>query len=234
MIRFAVVGTGWRSHFFLRTAAACPDCFDVTAVVSRTPEKKQEFHQLYGVKLVPTLDDAIATKPLFVLTSLPMTINPGVLHQLVDRTMPVLSERAPGKTLDDLTRLAARVKQGAKIQVTEQYFLQPHHAARLAFVHSRKFGRVSQAQISADGGLGLLRKYLGVSLENPTITATAVTSPLLKFNKRLEPEAGATLVNSNQTIAWLDYGDRFGVFDFDGEQYGSPIRNQRVLVRGER
>ena len=234
MIRFAIVGTGWRSHFFLRTAAACPDLFEVTALVSRTPDKKEEFRRRYGVNLVPSMDDAIATKPLFILTSLPMAVNPGVVHELADRNMPVLSERAPGKTLEDLTGLSARVKKGAKIQVTEQYFLQPHHAARIAFVHCGKLGRISQAQIAADGGPGLLRKYLGVSFENPTITATSFRSPLVKFNKRLELEAGASLVASDQTIAWLEFGDRFGVFDFDGEQYGSLIRNQRVLVRGER
>ena len=76
MIRFAIVGTGWRSHFFLRTAAACPDRFKVTALVSRTPEKKEEFHRRYGVALVPSLDDAIATNPLFILTSLPMAVTP--------------------------------------------------------------------------------------------------------------------------------------------------------------
>ena len=234
MIRFAIVGTGWRSHFFLRIASACPDRFEVTALVSRTPEKKEEFHKRYGVTLVPSLDDAIATNPLFILTSLPMAVNPAMLHQLADRNMPVLSERAPGKTLEHLTELSARVNKGAKIQITEQYFLQPHHAARIAFAHCGKLGRVSQAQIAADGGLGLLRKYLAVSFENPTITATSFRSQLMKFNKRLEPSAGANLVGSGQTIAWLDFGDRFGVFDFDYEQYGSLIRNQRVLVRGER
>ena len=91
MIRFAIVGTGWRSHFFLRTAAACPDRFEVTALVSRTPEKKEEFHRQYGVTLVPSLDAAIATNPLFVLTSLPQAVNPGVLHQLADRRVPILS-----------------------------------------------------------------------------------------------------------------------------------------------
>ena len=57
MIRFAIVGTGWRSHFFLRTAAACPDLFEVTALVSRTPDKKEEFRRRYGVNLVPSMDD---------------------------------------------------------------------------------------------------------------------------------------------------------------------------------
>lgn len=194
-------------------SSCAPPLLALTALVSRTPEKKEEFHRRYGVTLVPSLDDAITTNPLFILTSLPMAVNPGVLHQLADRNMPVLSERAPGKTLEHLTGLSARVKKGAKIQITEHYFLQPHHAARIAFAHCGKLGCVSQAQIAADGGLGLLRKYLAVSFENPTITATSFRSQLTKFNKRLEPSAGANLVGSDQTIAWLDFGNRFGVFD---------------------
>ena len=39
---------------------------------------------------------------------------------------------------------------------------------------------------------------------------------------------------SQQTIAYLDYGDKLGVFDFTGDQYFSWIRSPRVLVRGER
>ncbi len=233
MIRFAIVGTGWRSHFFLRTAVACPDRFEVTALVSRTPEKKEEFHRLYGVKLVPSLDDAVATNPLFILTSLPSAVNPRVVCELAARNVPVLSERHPGKTLEDLTGLAALVKQGAKIQVTNQFYLQPHHAARLAFVQSGKLGRISQAQISAERGFGLLRKFLGVTFENPTITATSIAAPLIKFNNFRDAREGAALVDSHQTIAWFDYGDRFGIFDFDDAQYGSLIRNQRMLVRGD-
>ena len=38
-----------------------------------------------------------------------MAVNPAVVHELADRNMPVLSERAPGKTLEDLTGLSARV-----------------------------------------------------------------------------------------------------------------------------
>ena len=35
MINFGIVGTGWRSEFFLRIAAACPDKFRVVGLVTR-------------------------------------------------------------------------------------------------------------------------------------------------------------------------------------------------------
>ena len=38
---------------------------------------------------------------------------------------------------------------------------------------------------------------------------------------------------STQTIAWLDFGGRLGVYDFCGDQYFSWVRGQRLLVRGE-
>ncbi|MCZ6636216.1 MAG: Gfo/Idh/MocA family oxidoreductase, partial [bacterium] len=235
MIPFAIVGTGWRSHFFLRIARACPDRFTVTAVVSRNPQKAQALNDQYGVQLVPSLDDAISTNPLFIVTSVPRAVNPGLLHTLADRDIPALSETPPGTTVEDLTALSDRLKQGAKIQVAEQYFLQPHHAARLAFAHSGKLGRISQAQISAAHGyhgLSLVRKFLGISFENPTIIATTFTSPLVKGPNRTGPPEEEALADSTQRIAWLDFGDRLGVFDFASDQYFSPIRNQRLLIRG--
>ena len=69
MAKFTIVGTGWCSHFFLRTATACPDCFEVPTLVSRPAEKKEELHRRYGATLVPSSDDAIATNPLCILTS---------------------------------------------------------------------------------------------------------------------------------------------------------------------
>jgi hypothetical protein len=37
-----------------------------------------------------------------------------------------------------------------------------------------------------------------------------------------------------QTIAYLDFGDKLGVYDFATDQHRSWIRSSRVLVRGER
>ena len=48
-IRFAVVGSGWRTLFFLRIAKALPDRFEVTGITSRDPDKARALVAEWGV-----------------------------------------------------------------------------------------------------------------------------------------------------------------------------------------
>ena len=41
-IRFAVVGTGWRSLFYVRIAKWLPERFELTGVLCRTKERAEE------------------------------------------------------------------------------------------------------------------------------------------------------------------------------------------------
>lgn len=237
MITFGIVGTGWRSHFFLRVAKACPDRFTCVGVVTRDPEKATPIAQQYGVQLYSKLDDLLAQKPLFVVTSVPWAVNPGLLHQLADANMPALSETPPAPTIDEMANLCKRTQNGAIIQVAEQYFLQPHHSAKRAFLQTGKLGTISQTQVCAAHGyhgISLIRKYLGIQLECPTITATEFVSPIVKSPNRNGPPETEEIVDSKQAIAWLNWGDKLGIFDFVGDLYFSHIRNQRLLIRGER
>ena len=38
-VRFAVVGSGWRSFFYIRIAKALPEIFELTALLCRSREK---------------------------------------------------------------------------------------------------------------------------------------------------------------------------------------------------
>lgn len=237
MITFGIIGTGWRSHFYLRVARACPDRFTCAGVVTRDPQKAAPLTAQYGVPLFASLEDLCAQNPLFVVTSVPWPVNPGLLHRLAEAGIPALSETPPAPTVEEMADLCKRVDQGAIIQVAEQYFLQPHHAAKLAFAQSGKLGRISQAQVSAAHGyhgISLIRKFLGIGFECPTITACGFASPIVKSPGRSGPPETEAIAESRQTIAYLDFGDRLGVFDFTGDQYFSHIRNQRLLVRGDR
>jgi hypothetical protein len=238
MIQFAVVGTGWRTRFYLRCAQTCPERFRVTAVVSREPASKAGLALAYGVGIVGSIDEMLAKgKPDFVVTSVPGKANPDAIRELVSRGLPVLSETPPATTVAEMADLCHLVKAGAKLQVAEQYHLQPLHAARIAFAHSGKMGRVTQAQLSACHGyhgISLLRRLLGVGFENATIQARPWTSPIVKSPDRTGSPEKEEIVQSQQELAWLDFGDRLGVFDFTEDQYFSYIRGQRVCVRGVR
>ena len=67
-----------------------------------------------------------------------------------------------------------------------------------------------------------------------TITAHRFVSPIVAGPDRSGPPADERIVDSDQVVAWLDAGDRLGVYDFSDDQYFSWIRSPRVVVRGER
>lgn len=238
MIRFAVVGTGWRTRFFLKVAAECPNQFAVTGMLTRDASRRAAWLDAYpDVKLVESLDELLVDDPLYVITSLPWDVNPVMLRTLAERGVPVLSETPPAASLDDLYTLYQLVEQGAKIAVAEQYHLQPGHASRIALAHSGKLGTVTQAQVSvAHGyhGISLIRRYLGIGADPVTIRAQSFTTPIIKGPDRFAAPETEEIVDSPQLIATFDFGDRFAVFDFSRDQYHGLIRGPRVLLRGER
>lgn len=238
MITFGVVGVGWRTEFFLRIAQACPDRFAVSGVVGRTPEKTAAVAEKFGLRVFATVEEMVRQdRPDFVVVSTSWESNPVITTQLAHLDMPVLCETPPASTVEEMAALCELTRQGAKIQVAEQYFLQPHHAARRAFIDSGKLGRVSQAQVSvAHGyhGVSLIRKYLGIGFENATVTASVFKSPMIEGPGRGGDPREEKEVEAVQTFAHFDFGDRLGIFDFTGRQYFAHIRDPRVLVRGDR
>lgn len=238
MINFGIVGAGWRTEFYLRIAKACPGRFTVSGLVGRTPAKAAALASRFNVPHYLSVEELVrGSHPLFVVTSLPWDANPGVLKLLASLGVPALSETPPATSVEEMRELCSLAGKGAKIQVAEQYWLQPHHAARLAFARGGKIGRVTQAQVSAAHGyhgISLIRRFLGIGFENAKITATVFKSPILQGPGREGAPAREEIVESQQIIAQFDFGDRLGVFDFTDNQYFADIRDPRILIRGER
>ena len=236
-IKLAIVGGGFRAKFYLRIARALPERFAITGMLIRDAEKGATLENEWGVKTHRTLDGALAAKPTFVVTSVPWDVNPELLRELTERGVPALSETPPAPDLDALIALHDLTEKGARIQIAEQYQFQPAHAARIALAKSGRLGTVTQAQVSACHGYhgtSLIRHLLGVQFEEATIRAMTFTSPVVAGPTPGGAPAEETIDPSAQTIAWLDFGDKLGVYDFVGDQYFSWFRTHRVLVRGER
>jgi len=237
-IHYALVGGGWRAEFYLRIARELPERFTIDGLVVRDPAKAEALSKAWGVRTYRTVEALLReTSPQFVVTCVSWEANPPLIHELAARGVAVLSETPPAPDVERMGRLYGLVQGGARIQVAEQYIYQPHHAARLALTASGVLGKISQAQVSAAHGyhgVSLIRHFLGIGYGNARITARRFTSPLVAGPDRSGPPKEERLIQSSQTIAWLDFGDRLGVYDFTGDQYFSWVRGQRLLVRGER
>jgi predicted dehydrogenase len=237
-IRFGVVGTGWRTEFYLRVARARPDLFEVAGVVSRTAERADAVHRQWGVPGLTSLDTLLAAKPEYVVTSVPWPVNPGLLRELAERRMPALSETPPAPDLESLLALDADLTRlQAQVQVAEEYHLRPSHAAQLAFVADGRLGPVSHAQVSIGHGyhgISLIRRFLGIKGESCKLVGRSFRAPIVAGGGRNGVPTEETVRESVQDVVLFDFGDRTAVFDFTGDQYMGMIRDGRVLVRGPR
>ena len=241
MIRFSIVGAGWRSLFFLRIARHLPEQFQVAGMVIRDANKGRELEQEWGIQSFRTVEDmAPKVDSSFAIVSVPRAVAPRITLQLAHMGIPVLCETPPAKDLEGLISLHAELKrlgEKAKVQIAEQYAFQPNHAARIQLARSGRLGSISQAQISVAHdyhGISLIRHYLGLRFENAVIQAYAFESPITKGPNFQGAPREDGITTSRQVIANLRFGDKLAVYDFTDDQYFSWIRSPRTLVRGDK
>lgn len=236
-VPFAIAGAGWRCAFYLRVAGELPGRFRVTGVMTRDPGRIAALAEDWTVAARSTFDELLADDPAFVVVSVPRAITPALIRELAVRGVPALAETPPADDLAALHALADLAASDARIQVAEQYQFQPFNAARLAVIRAGVLGTVSQAQVSVAHdyhGIDLLRRFLGIAFEPAKIMARRFTAPIVEGPDRDGPPTDERIVPSEQVLAWLEFDNRLGVYDFTADQYFSWIRSPRVLLRGER
>lgn len=237
--RFGVVGSGWRTRFFLRLARLAPAHLTVTGVVTRTAERGAQLEAEWDVPTFRTLPDlAAATKSDFVAASVPWPATPEVTIEAVNLGLHVLAETPPAPDAQGLRDLWDAVGPSGRVQVAEQYLLMPGHAARLAVLRQGVIGDVTSVQVSSTHlyhATSMIRHMLGVGFQPATVVARAFPAPLVNplspqgWTRSEEPEELAT------TIALLDFGaGRSGLYDFTDNQWWNPLRARRIVIRGSR
>ena len=235
---FAVVGAGWRTDFFLQVAATLPQ-MQVCGVVARNETRAQTVESDWGVPCFASIDKLMqSARPSFVIASVSAEAMPQVCTEVAEHGVPILAETPPAIDLQRLVGLYDTLSLGgARVQVAEQYWAQPLHAARQAVVDSNVLGPINQVNLSVCHGyhaMSLIRRLLGVGFENATIRGQRFTSRVVAGPDRSGPPTKEQVVEVETDYASLDFGDRIGLYEFCLPQYRSWIRGQRVCVRGER
>jgi len=236
-ISFGMIGGGWRAEFYMRIANQLPHLFQVSGVYIRNPKKAELFKSKWNIPIYHTLEDLINnSNHQFIVLAIAKTNVTSTLLQLKNANVPILAETPPATTLDELTRLYSEIDQFNHVQIAEQYMYQPMNMARLKVIESNLIGNVNHVQVSlAHGyhGVHFIRKWLGIQSEPCTIIGTRTTAPVVEGPNRYEVPTEEKLTYPFQDIALLHFEDgKTAVYDFCREQYFSPIRSNRVLIRG--
>lgn len=223
MIKYGIIGAGWRAEFYLKIATLLPDRFTVSGIFIRNPQKRAEFSKKYNVEIFDNLEDLLKTEFDFIVSCVNKESIDETAQMLADKGIAVLTETPVIKgTLD------------GRIQVAEQFHLMPRNQTYKKIIDSGILGTVHHVQLSCCHdyhAASLIRFFLNITNEVPNKTTVTLPDKLTRYNSRggfITP----TDVNSQQKITVFDFGDKTAIYDFNFEQYFSDIRASRVVIRG--
>jgi len=239
-ISYALIGSGWRAEFYIRIAKAVPDVFDLKAVMVRDHAKGKAFSEKHQVKVVNTLEELLAEDIQFVVVSTKRGTMTGYIEELVKRNIPVLTETPPGECEKDLIKLWDVCQNyNSKVQVAEQYFLQPLYAAWYNAIKQGLIGQTANISLSSlhgYHGVSMIRRMLGTGGQNCTIYGKRYQFPVTETYGREGmvfdgevftcPRDRVTLEFENGQVAFFDFSDP--------AQYHSFIRTRQMTVQGDR
>lgn len=238
-IRFAIIGSGWRSQFYARIAAEYPERFHVSAVLVRNENKAKLFLDRYGILPVFNMEELTRSNPEFIVVAVSKSDICSVIEKCVEAGFPVLSETPPALRLDDLNKIWNwKLKRGAKIQAAEQYQFMPEYQARLEIIKRGYLGEITSLSISDAHdyhAVSLIRKFLGVSKETAVITGESFDYPIIETGSRAGIQyAGKKIVQKRDRYSFLFENGKTAFYDFSSEQYHSRIRSRHFMAQGER
>ena len=223
MIKFGIIGAGWRSKFYLRIAMLVPEIFSVSGIYIRNPEKRIEFSKKYNAPIFDNLEDLLNTDADFIVSCVNMNSINETAQMLADKGISVLTE-TPVST-DNLK---------GKIQVAEQFHFMPRNQAYKNIIDSGILGEVHQVELSCCHdyhSASLIRFFLDIKDEVPKKTSIVLPHRMNQYNQR-SGFINPTEVISEQKIIIFDFGGKTAVHNFIRKQYFSDIRASRILIRG--
>lgn len=239
-ITFSIVGGGgFRAQYYLRIAQALPEQFRVSGMVVRDESKGKEMEELWRVTTYRTLEQLLANEqPDFIVLSVHVSAAVDYMQQLAERGIPVLAETPPAPNLEGLLQLHEKLtRQGARIQVAEQYQYHPIQEARHHMIRSGQLGEVNQVTVSISHlyhAVSLIRRMLGVRFEDVSIRGMRFESNWVAGPNRSGTPTEDKWIKSERDLAWLDFGGKLGIYDFTKDQHRSWTRSNHLCVRGER
>jgi predicted dehydrogenase len=217
----------------LRVVAALPSRFEVAGIAARSAADLAALgHAVYDEPR------ALATAaPDFVVVALPPDAAQPVVADLAAAGIPVLTETPAAGRVEQLVTLHQLVEGGACVHVGEQYHLEPLLFAQLAVARSGRLGAVTDAHVDVAHdyhGMSILRRALGVTFEPPLVTSRRDPRPIHLGPGRQGDPVADERTTTVHALAWLDYGDRLGVYEWHDDQYRTWVRSTSVVIRGVR
>lgn len=234
MIKYGILGAGWRAEFYLRIAALCPEKFSVSGICARNPERAKYISEKYSAKVVSSAEELLALDCDFIVCCVNKASMTDTAADLCQKGIPVLMETPMGIDTESQKRFFDRYTPAWRIQVAEQFHLQPMNMAIKAVIDSGILGDIVSARLCCCHdyhAASLIRYFLGTGNEMPEIETVKIPDRVNKYNSRAG-FAEPVPTDSEEKIKIFRFGDKTAIYDFESVQYFSDIRSRQLTVRG--
>jgi len=237
--KILLVGCGWRSQIYRRAVANMCNDLEFCGILMHSEKRAEEVAKETGIRTTSSFETALKWNPDFVILCVPKPVMKDWIIRFMEHQIPILCETAPGINVAELNEVwKESVRLNGKVQVAEQYFLQPYYHAVQTIIDSGLLGDIINVNLSAIHGyhcMSIFRKFLGLRFENCTITGNRYHFPVTKTRDRAGwHESGEVLLSVRDRADMVFENGKTAFFDFDDDQYFSPIRSRRWDIQGIR
>ena len=240
-IRFAIIGSGWRSLFYVRIAKALPEYFTLTALCCLSQEKAQRFAQEFHIPAVTSEEEVISSCPDFIVSAVSKTNMWDTVVHWMDLGFPVLSETPAGLSFSQLAKLwemRQNKEKPVQLQVAEQYQFYPRYQAMINLAKSGRLGEPVSLYLSAMHdyhAASIIRCLLNTGLEEVRLTGNTFQMPVTETKSRYETFTDGKIALKDQRLVTFEFEKgKLAFYDFMSDQYRSPIRSRNLHLRGTR
>ncbi len=232
-MKIGFIGNGWRTRGYWRIVRQVPEAFQISGVLFRDPAKAQAFTQ---APAFTDLTDFLQQDHDMIMILIPRKVVFPYIEACVAAGFPVLVETPPAPDVEGLVKVwELQQKYNAKIQVAEQYFLQPYHSAVRALCEQGLLGDVHNLRIAMAHdyhGISVMRKLLDAGDRLCTITAQRFDVPVLYHCGRGGMEEPRMVTDHRKVANFVFENGKVGFFDFADEQYFNYFRSRHMQVQG--
>ena len=240
-LSFVIVGSGWRSLFYVRIAKRFPELFELKYMLCRTQEKADAIAREYDISTTTSEYACEQTQPDFVVVAVTKGTLFAEVKKWSDKGYPVLSETPVAVSVAELKEIWNMIRQGARIQIAEQYHRYPLIAAGLRAISE---GRIAEPQVVT---LSVAHDYHAISLirrmlqpDNPMglqlqfLRGERYVFPITETNSRTGVITDGRVKDSERIVITLQFENgKLAFYDFDKVQYHSSIRARHLNVQGQ-
>ena len=237
--KFIIVGSGWRSLYYVRIAKALPHIFELCAMYCRTEEKAQKMAKEHHIHATTSIEECVNYRPDFVVVVVNKSSIAEVSMEWMRRGFTVLCETPAAMDVETLNKLWDMHNQGHRLVVAEQYTGYPEYRALLKVVGRNLIGEPDCLNISLAHeyhGASLMRALLNVTSDMDfTVSAKTYQFPTTETLTRYDSYKDGRVADKKRCVATFEFADgKVALYDFDSEQYRSPIRKNTLKLQGSR